>query len=58
MAVEVGDNPAAIVPINIKAPVVALMEYIETLFEPEFVTRGNKFTTARNSPRVERGRHY
>jgi hypothetical protein len=27
-----------IVPISVKAPVVALMLYMETLFEPKFVT--------------------
>lgn len=38
MAIEVGDNPAAIVPMDVNAPVVVLMVYIETLVEPEFVT--------------------
>ena len=38
MAIEVGDDPAAIVPMDVKAPVVALMVYIETSFEPLFVT--------------------
>jgi hypothetical protein len=38
MAIEVGDNPAGIVPVTVKIPVVELMLYIETSFEPEFVT--------------------
>ena len=38
MATEVGDSPAATIPIGVKDPVVLLMGYIETSFEPEFVT--------------------
>jgi hypothetical protein len=38
MAIEVGDGPADIIPSSVKAPVVLLMVYIETSFEPEFVT--------------------
>jgi hypothetical protein len=38
MAIEVGDDPTAIVPMDVKAPVVVLMAYIETSFEPALVT--------------------
>ena len=38
IAIELGDDPAAIVPMDVNAPVVVLMLYIEMLFEPEFVT--------------------
>jgi hypothetical protein len=38
IAIELGDDPAATVPMDDKAPVVVLMVYMEMLFEPEFVT--------------------
>jgi hypothetical protein len=38
MAIEVGARPVAVVPIGVKDPVVLLMVYIETSFEPEFTT--------------------
>jgi hypothetical protein len=38
MAIEVGDSPAAIIPISVKDPVLPLMVYIATSFEPEFAT--------------------
>jgi len=38
MAIELGDSPAAIIPMSVKDPAVLLMVYIETSFEPEFAT--------------------
>ena len=38
MAIEIGDSPAAIIPMSVKDPVVLLMVYIETSFELEFAT--------------------
>ena len=38
MAIEVGDCPAATIPVGVKTPVVALIVYMETSFEAEFVT--------------------
>jgi len=38
MAAERGVVPAAIVPMDVKVPVVASMVYIETLLEPPFAT--------------------
>ena len=38
MATERGVVPAAIVPMDVKAPVVTSMVYIETLLEPPFAT--------------------
>ena len=35
MAIEVGDTSAAIVPMGVKAPVVASMVYIETIVSVE-----------------------
>src|SRR5579862_4007921 len=40
-ATETGWVPAAIDPIDIKAPVVASMLYMETSFEPKFATYAN-----------------
>jgi hypothetical protein len=37
-AIDVGDIPAAIVPMEVRTPVVALMVYIETSFELKFTT--------------------
>jgi hypothetical protein len=41
MAIEVGPDPAATVPADVKAPVVVLMMYVETSFESAFVTYAN-----------------
>ena len=38
MAIEVGDCPVAIVPVDVRAPVVASMVYMETSFELKFTT--------------------
>src|SRR5437879_3183201 len=40
-ATELGPPHVPIVPMSVKAPVAASMLYIETLFEPEFVTYAN-----------------
>ena len=37
-ATEAGLVPAAIVPMDVKSPELALMLYIETLFEPQLAT--------------------
>ena len=45
MAIELGDKPAAIVPSDVKAPVVGLMVYIETLTPGEASELGSPSAT-------------